>query len=157
MKLRTFILLLLITALFAGCSSSQNSGGAADMKLLYYTKNNLQNTEASVEVKDSRLILKFKSSFRDKINNIEYSITNAESETLYRYLKQVKFNSLVPPKPELITDAPEEYISAEYDGASNKYDMTARRNLPSDITGLRNKIFSLIEKYDSNWKQEAGL
>jgi hypothetical protein len=156
MKRQIFLFLLLITALFAGCSSA-GSSRAANIKLLYYVKNNLQNTETSAGVNNRKLILKHKNSLQNRVSNKEYNITTAEAEKLYAYLKDINFYTLTPPNPEMITDAPEEYITARYDDTSNKYDMTARKNIPAQVTGLRSMIISLIEKYDSNWKQEAGL
>ena len=150
------LILFLISLMLSSCASTQRDY-PADFYVQYHSKGALTQHEINVEINKNRMKLYFSSRQPSRSINKSHTITDAEASDLYNYLNSVDFHSIKSPEKEKMLDMPQEHIRATYDGNKNDIDLTSVRNIPDNIRKVRERIMMLVDKYDKNFRTEAGL
>ena len=148
--------LLACGVLLLGCSSSKTQQGRPEMMLTYSAKSALLTFETRIEVTGEVLTL-FHRSVRPKRDIQEkFTLDTAEVGGLYRYLERVKLHDMQQPKGERMLDAPDEKITATFQGRTTTFSIGNVKDLSEEIVQLRKQIIDLAVKHSPAMKEALG-
>ena len=150
------ISLLALGSLWLACSSTMPNGYPPDFSVEYNTASQLMRSETTVKVKGTTLLLHHKSAQSKEEIDSTYDLDPQEVKALYKLLEEANYHSMQSPKPDRVLDAPEEKITAVYDGKKNGVAFGSVKKIPQPIVQCRQKMFELATKYDKRMKSILG-
>jgi len=137
------------------CATSSAYQCPSDFEVTYLSRSTLIDYETKIVITAGEIRFYHK----DRQHNDAIEETHPTDPTtinnLYHYLDSVKFLAITSPKREVVLDAPDERISATYQGRSNTVEFGGVRNLADQISTLRKRLFAIADTSSPRWQKEV--
>lgn len=147
--------LFIILFILFGCSGSSQI--PSDFSLSYSTKSELMKWEVNLSLSNESLKIDFKNSQGNTSGNSLYTIKDFEAEKIYKFMKSSGFIKTNITEGEKVLDAPTQNLTGVYSGKRNSVDFGNIKEPPDNISKLKQMLFELADKYNSNWRKDSGM
>jgi len=146
-----------LSSLWLACASTMSDGYPPDFSVQFDALSHLMRSETTVKVTGDSLLLYHKSSQLKEPIDDTYKLDALEVKEFYKFLEEIDFHAMQPPKSERMLDAPEVSITAVYNGKRTSIAIGSVKEIPQSVQQCRQRIFELANKYDRRMKNILGF
>ena len=147
---------LIVFLCVLACSSSGVQRSSPTLLLRYSVKNALHNSETRIELVDDSLSVYHKPGLPGDGVDERFAIDTSERNRVSRLLRDIRFHDIPQPRQERMLDAPDESLTAVYDGRSSTISLGAVPHLPEEIVRLRTMLLDLATTHSARLKSALG-
>lgn len=150
------LIFLLLPLLAISCGSTKSGRQSEDFTIEYLSRSDLMGSETRIEVRRTALTVTHSERRSSQKVDGTFSVTKTELDSLKQLVERVRFHEMALPPSGKVLDAPEEVLSASYDGRTTRMSIGAIAEKPKEIQEIRRHLFMLASKYSDGMKQALG-